>query len=180
MGDVSERPLHDAPALDNVPSAVVLLCGDQRASVESIAKLLADDSANSEVVGIAIDAVEAERMAGEFRPDIVLIDVRVSEFDCIEATQRIRSISPTTRVVILTDRDEKVDPGRDRWRARLPCQGLCPTRAAHRGAIGRTRRHLREPVAHRETRCRRAAGESPVSGTRATRTHPVRALTHWQ
>ena len=55
-----------------------------------------------EVVAEASDGVEAVRLAGEHLPDVILMDLRMPGLDGDEATARILSAHPSTRVVILT------------------------------------------------------------------------------
>src|SRR3990172_3491103 len=55
------------------------------------------------VVGEAATAEEAAARAGELRPDLVLMDLRLQgEADGIEACRDIRSLLPETRVLMLS------------------------------------------------------------------------------
>ncbi len=65
------------------------------------------EEAGFDVVAEAGDGQEAVRLAGELRPDLVLMDVSMPVLDGIEATRQIRGASPQSRVVILTMHGEE-------------------------------------------------------------------------
>ena len=61
-----------------------------------------DIVAEIEVVGEANNAKEAVEIAGKFRPDIVLMDIRLPGASGIEACEEITQLYPEVRVVMLT------------------------------------------------------------------------------
>jgi DNA-binding NarL/FixJ family response regulator len=79
----------------------VLVADDQRVVREGLATIVGA-LPGVEVVGLAADGAEATAMAGEHRPDVVLMDLRMPGTDGIEATAAIRSQFPGTQVVVLT------------------------------------------------------------------------------
>jgi DNA-binding NarL/FixJ family response regulator len=52
------------------------------------------------------DGHEALARAQELLPDIVLMDIKMGDWDGVTATRRIRSSVPSTRVIVLTNHDE--------------------------------------------------------------------------
>lgn len=65
-----------------------------------------------EIVSEASDGEEALTQIGESVPDVVLMDLVLPGIDGIEATRRVRELSPNTKVIVLTSfaDDEKVFP----------------------------------------------------------------------
>ncbi len=64
------------------------------------------------VVGEAATGEEAVKACIEMAPDVVLMDLLMTGLDGIEATRRIRQVSPRTQIIILTSyhEDEHVLP----------------------------------------------------------------------
>ncbi len=59
------------------------------------------------VVGKASGVKEAVRKATELKPDVVLMDVKLSDGSGIDATKQIKESSPDTQVLILTVYDDQ-------------------------------------------------------------------------
>ena len=79
----------------------VLLADDHLVVRTGLSQLL-DSFEDIEVVGAAADGEEAVAMATEHEPDVVLMDLSMPGTDGVEATRRIISSRPETRVVVFT------------------------------------------------------------------------------
>ncbi|CAM5489326.1 response regulator [Streptomyces pilosus] len=87
----------------------VLIADDQQMVRQGFTVLL-DTQPDIEVVGQAVDGLDAVARVAELAPDVVLMDIRMPELDGIGATARITAATPDVRVLVLTtfDLDEYV------------------------------------------------------------------------
>ncbi len=84
-----------------MPKQRILLVDDHEV-VRIGLKALLEHHAHFEVIGEASTAKEAIDMVSRFRPDIVLMDIRLPGASGIEACEEITTRFPETRVVMLT------------------------------------------------------------------------------
>jgi DNA-binding NarL/FixJ family response regulator len=59
-----------------------------------------------QMVGEATNGEEALQLAGDLKPDVVLMDVRMPGMDGVEATHRLLETTPQARVLMLTVSEE--------------------------------------------------------------------------
>ncbi len=79
-----------------------VLIADDQALVRVGLRKIFDAEAEIDIVGEAGDGEDAVSEARRLRPDVVLMDIRMPVLDGIEATRRIVTAQPNTRVLILT------------------------------------------------------------------------------
>ena len=84
----------------------VLVVDDHTIVRDGISSLLALVS-DIEVVGEASDGKEAVRRVGDLTPDVVLMDIAMPVINGLDATRRIRKEFPGTRVLALTQYDDR-------------------------------------------------------------------------
>jgi NarL family two-component system response regulator LiaR len=82
--------------------SVTVLLVDDHAVVRGGVRAFLESQPDIEVVGEAGSGEEAVRHAERLAPDVVLMDLVMPGMDGIEATRRVRQVSPRSRVVILT------------------------------------------------------------------------------
>ncbi len=91
---------------------VTVLIADDHPVVRQGLRTFLDLQEDVVVVGEAATGAEAVAKVEELLPDVVLMDLVMPDLDGIEAARRIRDVSPSTKVIVLTSYadDEKIFP----------------------------------------------------------------------
>jgi DNA-binding NarL/FixJ family response regulator len=84
---------------------IKVLIVDDQALVRSGFRMILESRDDLEVVGEAGDGEQAIRLAGQTRPDVVLMDVRMPGLDGVSATARLTATADPPKVIILTTYD---------------------------------------------------------------------------
>jgi two-component system, NarL family, response regulator NreC len=85
-----------------------ILLADDHAVVRQGFKMILGAQSDMEIVGEAGNGREAVELAENLKPDIVVMDVAMPELNGIEATRRLSTSSPHTRVVALSMHKDNV------------------------------------------------------------------------
>ena len=94
------------------PDAITLMIVDDHEMVRRGACSYLEAQPDISVVAQAGTGEEAVRLAQEFIPDVVLMDLVMPGMDGVEATRRVKNVSPRTQIIILTSfhQDEYIFP----------------------------------------------------------------------
>jgi DNA-binding NarL/FixJ family response regulator len=84
-------------------SIKLLIADDHEVVRTGLASLLAGTDVT--IVGQASSGEEAVKLAVEKKPDVVLLDIRMSEVDGLAALEKIHTALPKTRIVMLSTYD---------------------------------------------------------------------------
>jgi len=93
-------------AIETAVKTIRILIADDHAVVRSGLRSILETEPGMTIVGEAADGHQALAMAQELLPDIVLMDIKMGDWDGVTATRRVRNSVPSTRVIVLTNHDE--------------------------------------------------------------------------
>jgi DNA-binding NarL/FixJ family response regulator len=81
-----------------------LIVDDHAPFRDSARRLL--DAEGFAVVGEAEDGADALRLVEELRPEIVLLDVQLPDFDGFEVARRLSELDPRPEVILISSRED--------------------------------------------------------------------------
>lgn len=90
---------------DQIRTVRVLIADDHAMVRQGLSSLL-QGSAGFEVVAEVENGAQAEEVVAELKPDVALVDVRMTVLNGVDATARIIAVSPTTHVLGISAHDE--------------------------------------------------------------------------
>lgn len=96
--------VEDLSPADRLLDMRILLVDDSPIFLEGLRNLLRARGLN--VIGMAHDGLEAQEMARDLRPDVIVMDVMMPRCNGLEATKAIKAEFPATRIVMLTVSEE--------------------------------------------------------------------------
>ncbi|MCU0491905.1 MAG: response regulator transcription factor [Chloroflexaceae bacterium] len=125
----------------------VMLIDDHRVVRQGLRDFL-ELQEDIEVVGEASSGEEGVSLARELLPDVVLMDLVMPGMDGVETTRRVKGVSPSSRVIVLTSfvDDDKVFPAIKAGAISYLLKDISPEELAH--AIRAAQRN--EAVLHPE------------------------------
>src|SRR5512134_684306 len=91
---------------------ITILLVDDHAVVRQGVRTFLATQPDLSVVGEAGTGVEAVTLAAQHVPDVVLMDLIMPDMDGVEATRRVKQVSPRSQIVVLTSyhEDEHIFP----------------------------------------------------------------------
>jgi DNA-binding NarL/FixJ family response regulator len=88
-----------------MPSPIRVLVADDHMIVRTGIRHVLESEAEFEVVGEAASGTEALALTSQLHPDVVVLDISMPEMTGLEVAGRLRTSSPSTRVLILSMHD---------------------------------------------------------------------------
>jgi len=86
---------------------ISVVLADDHVLVRKGIKAMLESDTEIDVVGEASNGSEALKVAGDLRPNIIILDIRMPEMTGLEAAAKLDQYAPTTKAVILSMHDSE-------------------------------------------------------------------------
>ncbi|MEU8567120.1 response regulator transcription factor [Streptomyces pathocidini] len=108
--------------------AIRILIVDDQSIIRSGLRMLIESSEDFEVVAEAADGAEAITQVAKYRPDVVLMDLRMPRIDGVEATVQLMRLPDPPNVLVLStyDTDAQVIEALQAGASGFLLKDLCP------------------------------------------------------
>ena len=92
--------------------SITVLLVDDHAMVRQGVRAFLETQSGILVVGEASSGEEAVKLVAQHIPDVILMDLIMLDMDGVEATRRVKQVSPRSQIVVLTSyhEDEHIFP----------------------------------------------------------------------
>src|SRR6267378_740734 len=91
---------------EHLPPSIRILIADDYEGWRRQVRLLFEERPQWQVSAEASDGSEAVQKAEELKPDLILLDIGLPKLSGIEAARRIRQLSPNSRIIFLSLRND--------------------------------------------------------------------------
>ena len=98
------------PKKTDVEKLKVLIVDDSSAARHGLKSILGAYS-DIEVVGEAVDGLEAVEKAAQLEPEVILMDAQMPRLDGVEATLQIKGQWPNVKILFLAVHASDIEPG---------------------------------------------------------------------
>src|SRR5258706_16172198 len=92
---------------EHLPPSIRILVADDYEGWRRQVRLLLQARPEWQVIAEASDRSEAIQKAEELKPDLILLDISLPELNGIEAARRIRQLSPSSKIVFLSQNNDR-------------------------------------------------------------------------
>ena len=92
---------------EQLSSSIRILIADDYADWRGQVRLLLQARPEWQIIAEASDGSEVVQKAEELYPDLILLDIGLPELNGIEAARRIRQLSPSSKIVFLSQNNDR-------------------------------------------------------------------------